>query len=216
MSVCLSAPRPAASVFSSFAIYPVAMSKPRLHVSLSLVLQLPRQSVLQQVLLSLFPMLLSTCHLLSSTASRHGSPSLLSLLWTAKELLITDLSSLCVSSSFLSHSNQKDNPQKYESARNGGHLALGTLAQRNCIEFEANLPYRVRLTFKKNAKLIRFIFLLKKSHSGPSQRVQSKSQPLKKLRQEDLKFKPCLRYRMSLAWAIFSEIYHKVYKGKEM
>lgn len=113
------------------------------------VLQLPRQSVLQQVLLSLFPMLLSTCHLLSSTASQHRSLSLLSLLWTAKELLITDLSLLCFSSSFLSHSNWKDNPQKYESARYDGHLALGTLAQRNCIEFEASLSYRVRLTLKK-------------------------------------------------------------------
>lgn len=68
--------------------------KPRHHVSLPCpALQLPRQSVLQQGLLSLFPTLLSTCHLFGSPANT-GIRSPLSLTWTAREVLWTGLTLL--------------------------------------------------------------------------------------------------------------------------
>lgn len=132
MSKCcpLSAPRAPASVFSTsvnaFAVHWAVNT--RLHAS-------PPCPAASQIvnslttLLSLFPMLLSPCHLLSSTVT--GVQSLLPLNWTATWLLLTALT--------ISHSYQRRNlrSMKVDTAT---PPALGRLKQRIVSTLRPVLP----------------------------------------------------------------------------
>lgn len=116
---------------------------------LSPVLQLPRQSVLQQVLLSPFPTLLSSCHL----SALPGLPrKCFELVW------------LISHQAFFHIPIRKITLRSMNRARYRSHPAFGMLKQRNCIKFEANLTYRVKFPLKKKTtKFNQVDFLLKSS-----------------------------------------------------